>query len=436
MNNSFEFRKATVEEIRCPKCGNIFTVNEAEYLAIVEQVKNKEFDKEVGKKLKEVEEKALQQAEIRLTTAISAKDKELADKMLEIEKLKNDIKLNKTNLALEVAKATAEKDKIIVELSSSIEVEKSRAEVEKAQLVEKHNNEIKLKDEQIEYYKDFKIKMSTKLLGESLEQHCETEFNKIRMTAFPNATFKKDNDAKDGTKGDYIYRELTPEGVEILSIMFEMKNENDETATKHKNADFFKKLDKDRNEKKCEYAVLVSMLEQDSEYYNAGIVDVSYAYDKMYVVRPQNFIQIISLLRGMAMRSLEVKKELAVMKHQEIDIVNFETKLLEFQRSFAKSVNNASNNFKKTVEGIDKAIEQLKKAKEALLLTEKQLTIADNKAQDLSVKKMIKGNKTLTEMYDSAWTDSVSISLDDVPEGMTRERYRHIMLKQKHNDKN
>ena len=392
-------------EIKCPKCGNMFTVNESEYLAIVEQIKNKEFDKEVGKKLKEVEDKALQQAEIRLTTAISAKDKELADKMFEIEKLKNDIKLNKTNLALEVAKATAEKDKIIVELSSSIEVEKSRAEVEKAQLVEKHNNEIKLKDEQIEYYKDFKIKMSTKLLGESLEQHCEVEFNKIRMTAFPNATFKKDNDAKDGTKGDYIYRELTLEGVEILSIMFEMKNENDETATKHKNSDFFKKLDKDRNEKKCEYAVLVSMLEQDSEYYNAGIVDVSYAYDKMYVVRPQNFIQIISLLRGMAMRSLEYKKELAIMKNQEMDIVNFETKLLEFQSSFAKSVNNASNNFKKTVDGIDKAIEQLKKAKEALLLTEKQLTIADNKAQDLSVKKMIKGNKTLTEMYEQAWSE-------------------------------
>ncbi|MBR5174080.1 MAG: DUF2130 domain-containing protein, partial [Clostridia bacterium] len=278
-------------------------------------------------------------------------------------------------------------------------------EVEKAQLVEKHNNEIKLKDEQIEYYKDFKIKMSTKLLGESLEQHCEVEFNKIRMTAFPNVTFIKDNDAKDGTKGDYIYRELTPEGVEILSIMFEMKNENDETATKHKNSDFFKKLDKDRNEKKCEYAVLVSMLEQDSEYYNAGIVDVSYAYDKMYVVRPQNFIQIISLLRGMAMRSLEYKKELAIMKNQEMDIVNFETKLLEFQSSFAKSVNNSSNNFKKTVDGIDKAIEQLKKAKEALLLTEKQLTIADNKAQDLSVKKMIKGNKTLTEMYEQAWSE-------------------------------
>lgn len=392
-------------EIKCPKCGNMFTVNESEYLAIVEQIKNKEFDKEVGKKLKEVEDKALQQAEIRLTTAISAKDKELADKMFEIEKLKNDIKLNKTNLALEVAKATAEKDKIIVELSSSIEVEKSRAEVEKAQLVEKHNNEIKLKDEQIEYYKDFKIKMSTKLLGESLEQHCEVEFNKIRMTAFPNAYFGKDNVAKEGTKGDYIYREYTPDGVEILSIMFDMKNEADETATKHKNSDFFKKLDKDRNEKKCEYAVLVSVLEQDSEYYNAGIVDVSYAYDKMYVVRPQNFIQIISLLRGMAMRSLEYKKELAIMKNQEMDIVNFETKLLEFQSSFAKSVNNASNNFKKTVDGIDKAIEQLKKAKEALLLTEKQLTIADNKAQDLSVKKMIKGNKTLTEMYEQAWSE-------------------------------
>ena len=393
-----------INKIRCPRCGETFALSEAEGMALMEQIKNKEFDKEVSKKLKEVEEKALKQAEIEHTNAISAKDKELAKKELEIEKLKNEIKINKTNLALEVAKATADKDKVINELSTNLEIEKSKSMVEKAQLTERHNAELKLKDEQIEYYKDFKIKMSTKLLGESLEQHCEIEFNKIRMSAFPHATFGKDNNAKEGTKGDYIYREFTPEGVEILSIMFEMKNENDETATKHKNSDFFKKLDKDRTEKKCEYAVLVSMLEQENEYYNAGIVDVSYAYDKMYVVRPQNFIQIISLLRGVEMKSVEYKKQIAIMQQQDVDILNFETKLLEFQNSFAKSVNNASNNFKKTIDGIDKAIDQLNKAKEALLLTEKQLTVADNKAQDLSVKKMIKGNKTLTDMYEQAWS--------------------------------
>ena len=423
-------------EIRCPKCGNAFTVNEAEYIALVEQIKNKEFDKAVNAKLKEVEEKALKQAEIERTNAISAKDKELASRDIEIERLKNEIKINSTNLALEVAKATAEKDNLITELSSNLEIEKSKAMVEKAQLTERYNAELKFKDEQIEYYKDFKMKLSTKMLGESLEQHCQNEFNAIRMTAFPNATFGKDNIAKEGTKGDYIYREFTPEGVEIISIMFEMKNEADETATKHKNEDFFKKLDKDRTEKKCEYAVLVSMLEQDSEYYNAGIVDVSYAYDKMYVVRPQNFIQIISLLRGMEMKSLEYKKQIAEMKNQEIDIVNFETKLLDFKDKFSKNVKNAGKNFQDAISEIDKAIDQLNKTKESLLLTEKHLNAANNKAEELSVKKLIKGNQTLTDMYDSAWTDSVSISIDDVPEGMTRERYRHIMLKQKHNDKN
>ena len=218
--------------------------------------------------------------------------------------------------------------------------------------------------------------------------------------------------------------------------MFDMKNEADETATKHKNEDFFKKLDKDRTEKGCEFAVLVSMLEQDSEYYNTGIVDVSYKYDKMYVIRPQFFIQIISLLRGMALKSLGYKRELAIMKNQEIDIVNFETKLLDFKDKFSKNVKNAGKNFQDAISEIDKAIDQLNKTKESLLLTEKHLNAANNKAEELSVKKLIKGNQTLTDIYDSAWTDNVSISIDDVPEGMTRERYRHIMLKQKHNDKN
>ena len=395
-----------MNEIKCPHCGNTFTVNESEYSALVEQIKNKEFDKAVASRLHEVQEKTLKDAEIAHLTAINEKDKVIAETKAEIEKLKSELKIATTEASQNIQIALAEKDKEIVEIKAQLDNEKNKASIEKAQIIERHKEELRYKDDVISSYKDFKSKLSVKMLGETLEQHCENEFNKLRMTAFPNADFGKDNDASGGSKGDYIYREYTSDGVEILSIMFDMKNEADETATKHKNEDFFKKLDKDRTEKGCEYAVLVSMLEQDSEYYNTGIVDVSYKYDKMYVVRPQFFIQIISLLRSMAMKSLGYKRELAVMKNQEIDIVNFETKLLEFKDSFAKSVSNASNNFKKTIDGIDKAIDQLKKAKEALQLTEKQLSVADNKAQDLSVKKLIKGNQTLTEMYEKAWTGS------------------------------
>lgn len=395
-----------MNEIKCPHCGNTFTVNESEYSALVEQIKNKEFDKAVASRLHEVQENTLKDAEIAHLTAINEKDKVIAETKAEIEKLKSELKMATTEASQNIQIALAEKDKEIVEIKAQLDNEKNKASIEKAQIIERHKEELRYKDDVIASYKDFKSKLSVKMLGETLEQHCENEFNKLRMTAFPNADFGKDNDASGGSKGDYIYREYTSDGVEILSIMFDMKNEADETATKHKNEDFFKKLDKDRTEKGCEYAVLVSMLEQDSEYYNTGIVDVSYKYDKMYVVRPQFFIQIISLLRSMAMKSLGYKRELAIMKNQEIDIVNFETKLLEFKDSFAKSVSNASNNFKKTIDGIDKAIDQLKKAKEALQLTEKQLTVADNKAQDLSVKKLIKGNQTLTEMYEKAWTGS------------------------------
>ena len=400
-------------EIKCPKCGNVFTVNEAEYMALVEQIKNKEFDKAVKDKLEDVKEKALKQAEIERTNAISVKDKELANKDLEIERLKNEVKISRVNAILETEKSTAEKDRIITELSAQLELEKSKAIVERTQLVERHRAELKSKDEQIEYYKDFKMKLSTKLLGESLEQHCEIEFNKIRMTAFPNASFTKDNDAKDGTKGDYVYREYTADGVELLTIMFEMKNEADETATKHKNTDFLKKLDKDRTEKKCEYAVLVSMLEQDNEYYNSGIVDVSYLYDKMYVVRPQNFIQIISLLRGMAMKSISYKTELANMRNQEIDIVNFENKLLDFKDKFSNGVRLAGNNFEKAIAEIDNAIDKLTKAKKELENAEKHLNSSNKRLDGVTIKKLINGNKTLTDMYNEAWNNETINQADN-----------------------
>ena len=412
-------------EIKCPKCGNVFTVNEAEYMALVEQIKNKEFDKAVKDKLEDVKEKALKQAEIERTNAISVKDKELANKDLEIERLKNEVKISRVNAILETEKSTAEKDRIITELSAQLELEKSKAIVERTQLVERHRAELKSKDEQIEYYKDFKMKLSTKLLGESLEQHCEIEFNKIRMTAFPNASFTKDNDAKDGTKGDYVYREYTADGVELLTIMFEMKNEADETATKHKNTDFLKKLDKDRTEKKCEYAVLVSMLEQDNEYYNSGIVDVSYLYDKMYVVRPQNFIQIISLLRGMAMKSISYKTELANMRNQEIDIVNFENKLLDFKDKFSNGVRLAGNNFEKAIAEIDNAIDKLTKAKKELESAEKHLNSSNKRLDGVTIKKLINGNKTLTDMYDEAWNNETINQADNEE----NEQDNNILLK-------
>ena len=420
-----------MNEIKCPHCGSAFTVNESEYATLLEQIKETEIAKAVDEKVKLINEKAVKDSEIAVLKAVGEKSKELADKIAENEKLQLLIENARIEAENNLAVAMAKKDKDIAEIKAKLDTEKAKAKADKAQLEAHYRDELKYKDEVIATYKEFKSKLSTKLLGETLEQHCEIEFNKIRMTAFPNASFGKDNNAKEGTKGDYIYREYTPEGVEILSIMFDMKNEADTTATKHKNVDFLDKLNKDRNDKKCEYAVLVSMLEQESEYYNSGIVDVSYIHDKMYVVRPQQFIQIIALLRSMAMKSIEYKKQIALMENQEIDIVNFETKLLEFKDKFGKNVKNAGKNFRDAINEIDKAIEQLTKTKESLQLTEKHLIAANNRAEDLSVKKLIKGNKTLTEMYDNAWTENVSISMDNIPEGMTRERYRHIMLKQR-----
>ena len=275
----------------------------------------------------------------------------------------------------------------------------SQKEIEIKSLNEKHKEALIQKDEIIAHYKDLKSKLSTKLVGETLEQHCEIEFNKLRATAFRNAYFEKDNDSKNGSKGDYIYREFDENGVELISIMFEMKNESDETATKHKNEHFFKELDKDRIEKKCEYAVLVSMLESDSELYNSGIVDVSYKYNKMYVVRPQCFIPIITLLRNAAEKTLEYKNQLQIIKNQNLDISNFEDKLLDFQDKFAKNYVQASNKFKTAIEEIDKTISHLTKVKENLLSSENSLRLANDKAQDLSIRKLTYGNPTMKQKF-------------------------------------
>ena len=287
----------------------------------------------------------------------------------------------------------------IKDLENNIKIMNSQKEIEIKTLNEKHREALVQKDEIIAHYKDLKSKLSTKLLGETLEQHCEIEFNKLRATAFRNAYFEKDNDSRSGSKGDYIYREINEDGVEVISIMFEMKNEGDETATKHKNEHFFKELDKDRNEKKCEYAVLVSTLESDSELYNAGIVDVSYKYEKMYVVRPQCFIPIITLLRNAAEKSIEYKNKLQVIKNQNIDITNFENKLLDFQDKFSKNYIAASNKFQTAIDEIDKTIDHLNKVKENLLSSERNLRLANDKAQDLSIRKLTHGNKTMKEMF-------------------------------------
>ena len=310
-------------EIKCPKCGTIFTVDESEYASLLEQVRTKEFDESIKKETDRIMRDMKKDAELAAMKVAAEKDKAISVKDAYIAKLESELKGKDESLKYRIDKAIAEKEKEIFELKTSIQTNKDSYSEEKRLLVAQYQNELNIKDETIALLKDYKVKLSTKMVGEDLEQHCENKFNEMRMVAFPHAEFGKDNDAKTGSKGDYIYRETAEDGTEILSIMFEMKNEMDATATKHKNEDFFKELDKDRNEKNCEYAVLVSMLEADSEFYNAGIVDVSYRYPKMYVIRPQFFIPLISLLRNAAKNSLEYKRELALAKAQEVDLTNF-----------------------------------------------------------------------------------------------------------------
>lgn len=324
---------------------------------------------------------------------------QLAEKELEISRLKGELELNKTSTDLAVKNAVQQKETTILELESQIKLKNNEWELKEKSLCEKHADEIKRRDDEIAYYKDFKARQSTKMIGESLEQHCETEFNKLRATAFQNAYFEKDNDIKTGSKGDFIYREYSNDGVEFISIMFEMKNEMDTTATKHKNEDFFKELDKDRKEKNCEYAVLVTMLEADNEYYNSGIVDVSYKYPKMYVVRPQFFIPIITVLRNAALNSLQYRHELELVRNQNIDITHFEEDINDFKDKFSRNFRLASEKFQKAIDEIDKTIDHLQKTKEALLSSENNLRLANNKAEDLTIKRLTKGNPTMAAKF-------------------------------------
>ncbi len=344
-------------------------------------------------------ERLKQLQNIAIKDAVSEKEKELVE-------IRNQLSLKDSERQLAVAKTEKEKneeirakeDKII-ELNSAMQIKDRQFEIKQNSLKEQYENQLKAKDETIAFYKDFKAKQSTKMIGESLEQHCEIEFNKLRATGFRNAYFEKDNDARTGSKGDYIYRELDENGVEIISIMFEMKNEMDETATKHKNEDFFKELDKDRKEKNCEYAVLVSMLESDNDYYNTGIVDVSHRYEKMYVVRPQFFIPIITLLRNAALNSLQYKQELAHVRNQNIDVTNFETKLFEFKDAFSRNYDIAHRHFNSAIDEIDKTIDHLQKVKKELLGSDNQLRLANNKVEDVSVKKLTKDNPTMQAKF-------------------------------------
>ena len=323
----------------------------------------------------------------------------LTDKDKEITELKNKISLMKAHEELNLKNAVSEKEKEIDNLNNKLEIGKNEFLLKEKSLVESYEEKIKNKDEQIAYYKDFKARQSTKMIGESLEQHCNNEFNRIRPI-LKNVYFEKDNDARTGSKGDFIFRESDDDGTEVISIMFEMKNEADETASKHKNEDFFKELDKDRREKNCEYAVLVSLLEIDNDYYNTGIVDVSHKYPKMYVIRPQFFIPIITLLRGAAMNSLSYKKELEIVQNQNIDISHFEENMNNFKEGFARNYRLASDKFKKAIDEIDKTIDHLQKTKEALLSSENNLRLANNKAEDLTIKKLTHGSETMAKMFD------------------------------------
>lgn len=393
-------------EIKCPNCEKVFTVDESGYAQILKQVRDAEFEKEIKQREDADLKMARLEQERTHQDALAKKEAALAEKDRQIEQLKAQLEKADTEKELAVTKATQEKERElsakeneIVKLKGDIDLQKKEDELEKNNLIEVHKGEIKLRDEEIERLKDFKAKLSTKMVGESLEQHCLNQFNQLRMTAFPNAEFGKDNDASSGSKGDFIYRESS-EGVEFISIMFEMKNEMDTTSTKHKNEDFFKELDKDRREKKCEYAVLVSLLEADNELYNNGIVDVSYAYEKMFVVRPQFFIPIISLLRNAALNSLVYKKQLAEIQSQQVDLYNFENNLMEFKGSFGRSVELAGKNYTKAIDDIQKAIDNLKDVKEKLELSMRQLNQANNKLDDVSIKKLTKNAPSVKQMFD------------------------------------
>lgn len=421
-----------MNEIKCPKCGTVFQIDEADYDSIVKQIRDKEFDKEISSREEqhkvdrenavklaeahikeelgqELNRKDLEISELKLSLKVNEEktinkvEKEYQEQInklqLQITELKSKMQLQESKSELDIQKAVSEKNQKISDLSSELALKSKEFELKETTIKESYENKLKDKDDQIAYYKDFKSKQSTKMIGESLEQHCNVEFNRLRPL-FKNAYFEKDNDARTGSKGDFIFRDYDDDGNEIVSIMFEMKNEADMTATKHKNEDFFKELDKDRKEKKCEYAVLVSLLEADNDYYNDGIVDVSHLYDKMYVIRPQFFIPLITLIRNLANKSLEYRKELETIKNQNIDITHFEENINTFKEGFGRNYRLAAERFQKAIEEIDKTIDHLQKTKEHLLKTNDNLRLANNKAEDLTIKKLTHNNPTMSKMFE------------------------------------
>jgi len=396
-----------MKELKCPHCGKVFTIDETDYAAILSQVKNAEFDAELKRRMDEIssrhkveEELAAAKAEQEYKQILNRKDIELGARDVKIRELESSLRSIEEKKNAEMKLALAEKDQTIIRLKSAAEIEKNKSQIHENELMERHKMELSAMQEQVNLYKDMKTRMSTKMIGESLEVHCSTQFNQILRPMMPNAYFEKDNDVADGTKGDFIFRD-TDEGVEYVSIMFEMKNEMDTTATKHRNEDFFKKLDEDRRKKNCEFAVLVSLLEQDSDLYNGGIVDVSYKYPKMYVIRPHLFIPLITLLVQTSRKSLEYKRELEVARNQSVDVTNFENSLLEFQEKFGKNYRIASEKFKTAIDEIDKSIAHLQKIKDALLGSENNLRLANDKAQDLSIKRLTRNNPTMKAKFDA-----------------------------------
>ena len=430
------------KELVCPNCHKVFTVDEADYASIVNQVKNAEFEEEMKRRMAEVEERyrvkeqlSATKASEQMQNALNEKDRLIDRKGSEIERLKQELEGIEAKKAAELTVALADKQKKISELElklkegegemklavineqnkasekiqakdaeiaqlkANAELSKQAATIHENTIKKEYELALKAAKEQVEYYKEMKLRMSTKMVGESLEAHCSTQFNQMMRSMLPNAYFEKDNDASGGTKGDFIFRDFADDGTEYISIMFEMKNEADETATKHKNEDFFKKLDADRTAKNCEFAVLVSLLESDNELYNGGIVDVSYRYDKMYVIRPQFFLPIISLLVQTSKKSLEYKQQLAIAKSQTVDVTNFENQLMEFKDKFANNYRLASEKFKKAIEEIDKSIDHLRKIKEALLGSENNLRLANDKAEALTIKKLTRNNPTMKAKF-------------------------------------
>lgn len=435
-----------MKELKCPQCGSVFSVDEADYASIVSQVKTQEFDAEIKARLSEIQKQSevKQEAEsLKLThnfqDKLNAKDLELSQKGNEIVKLKaqldsfnqtKQLEINAERLKAneEIAKLKSvieqnenkvrvaileeqnkakdiiqEKENTLIELRSQIDVTQKEATIREKNIKEDYERQLKQKQELVDYYKDLKAKLSTKMIGESLEVHCSNEFNRVRTTMFPNAYFDKDNDSSQGSKGDFIFRDYADD-LEYISIMFEMKNEMDETATKHKNEDFLAKLDKDRRDKGCEYAVLVSLLEPDNDFYNEGIVDVSYRYPKMFVVRPQFFMPLISLLTQASRKSVEYQRELIMARQQSIDVTNFENKLNDFRNKFGNHYQRASDKFNKAIEEIDKTIKSLQKMKEDLLSSENYLRLANNDTEDLSIKKLTRGNPTMKQKFEEART--------------------------------